>query len=1416
MLPENLRRLLQSRRLQDGQNLVAAYDALPEKQRQVVNLYAVAAPCPITRTSLPKCLKALDAAPAGTGGQSSSTAYEASLVDDLTRAHLIVAETRQYPYCHPRIMEVVARRLVTAGEFARYAEIVRRHLPLEKNHRGEPVYYRQAEFLREARIGIYLNDPEFVERELARYNNNLYTRREAMTLADLAWKIFDNPFDPAALAEAPAGLALRYLFAKFPHPFPDEAACDLRPTLLALGERLGRDGAGHDSSLLFGQTLLIEQQIVRGEWPQAEESIREGHRLFPKAPAILECEGWLLFLRGRVEEALDVFAAGLREMRKSTRKRKIFFHRGGGFFYLLALIKAQTQARVEEASDLLDLAEVDSFSGRMRTALEYLFNSLKGGKPQLPPLEKLHPRAGSRADSFPVFFSCLCRFWMDRKALRECGPLLAGLHKTAKGHGLTWFAAEIAELLARLEAHERYAGEASAFRAATGAESIVDLVAFKSLWERSLEALLALGAGTGAQDQAGGRGKSRLAWFLEGQSTDPRLVPKEQKLSKGGQWSSGRNIALNRLCDNQYPDFFTEQDRLILAHLKGYKGYHQVWYEFEPRALLELAGHPHLFRHTAGGPVRLEFVRGEPELIARQDKKGGIVLELTPVIKEGDQVLVVEENPSRFRVVEVRPEHLRIAVILGDKGLSMPARAREQAVKVTTAMARLMTVHSDIGVEDESAREIAADSRPYLLIRPHGQGLKVSLIAKPLGLDGPGYAPGAGGSSVIGVINGERIFASRDLAGEKAGARAFLAGSPLLMELDEIDREWRIDDPEACLELLADLERQRDDIVVAWPEGRKMRVAAVAGPEALSLKIRSGHDWFAIDGQLRIDAERVLSIRQLLDLASGAPGRFLAMGEGEFLALTGELRKRLDDLKAFTQLHGRELRIHPLAAQALAGFLDEAGRVEADAKWRRHRERLQKIEEFVPAVPTTLQAELRDYQVEGFSWLARLAHLGMGACLADDMGLGKTVQALALLLHRAKEGPALVVAPTSVCPNWVEEAGRFAPTLKVMQLGAGNRSQVIDKLRPLDLLVVSYGLLQVGEVADLLAGVAWSTAVLDEAQAIKNFETKRSRGAMKLTAGCRLLTTGTPIENHLGELWNLFRFINPGLLGSLDSFNERFAIPIERQGDPNARKRLRKLIKPFILRRLKSQVLEELPPRTDIVLHVELSGDEQAFYEAIRQKALEVTAEAAGPPGARHLKILAEIMRLRRACCHPRLVMPDSDLAGSKLRLFGDTVAELLEGRHKVLVFSQFVGHLAIVRDYLKAKGIPYQYLDGSTPPRERKKAVDGFQAGEGDIFLISLKAGGTGLNLTAADYVIHLDPWWNPAVEDQASDRAHRIGQERPVTVYRLVTKGTIEEKIVALHHKKRDLADGLLAGTDTAARISTDDLIRLIREEG
>ena len=552
----------------------------------------------------------------------------------------------------------------------------------------------------------------------------------------------------------------------------------------------------------------------------------------------------------------------------------------------------------------------------------------------------------------------------------------------------------------------------------------------------------------------------------------------------------------------------------------------------------------------------------------------------------------------------------------------------------------------------------------------------------------------------------------------------------------------------------------------------------------------------------------MITLKEILQKLN-SKSNFIQLSDGQFVAITEKLRKHLQSM---SMVLDDKMKGNILSASMLEDLSDEMQHFKADKAWKEQIKKLKDVRSIKAEIPSTFEADFRPYQAEGYQWLSQLAAWGVGACLADDMGLGKTVQALALLLQRAEMGPALVVAPVSVCRNWDKEARRFAPTLNVQVVAAATgRKELVENAGAYDVVVVSYGMLQTEE--ELFTSKKFATILLDEAQAIKNKSTKRSKTVMALDGDFKILTTGTPIENHLGELWNLFNFINPGLLGSHDRFQERFAIPIEKNQDNDARKALQKLIKPFILRRRKNQVLDELPAKTEIVLNVEMSVEERSFYESVRQDAIDRIEAQDNDNQDKRFKILAELTRLRLACCHPKLVNPEIPLGSSKLELFGEIVQELIENKHKALVFSQFVKHLAIIEEYLKAKNISYQYLDGSTPANKRQEKIDDFQRGKGDLFLISLKAGGTGLNLTAADYVIHLDPWWNPAVEDQATDRAHRIGQQRPVTVYRLVTEDSVESKILKLHETKRDLADGLLEGTESSGKLSADELMNLIR---
>jgi hypothetical protein len=453
----------------------------------------------------------------------------------------------------------------------------------------------------------------------------------------------------------------------------------------------------------------------------------------------------------------------------------------------------------------------------------------------------------------------------------------------------------------------------------------------------------------------------------------------------------------------------------------------------------------------------------------------------------------------------------------------------------------------------------------------------------------------------------------------------------------------------------------------------------------------------------------------------------------------------------------------------------------------------------IPAarLPADLRVELRDYQRRGVDWLCFLRDAGLGALLADDMGLGKTLQALC-----AVGGRTLVVAPTSVIHNWAAEAAKFRPGLKV-NLYHGPRRK-LD--READLTLTSYALLRLD--AEALAAEEWDAAILDEAQAIKNPESQVARAAFGLRARWRLAMTGTPVENRLDELWSQIHFVNPGLLGGRSDFQDKFGRPIA-DGSAAAARALRRRIAPFVLRRRKQEVARELPPRTEVVLRCTLDTRERGVYEAVRAATHEEVIEQLAAGGV--MAALEALLRLRQAACHSALVPGQSADRSSKLELLLETLAEAIAEGHKALVFSQWTSLLDLCEPPLRAAELPFCRLDGST--RDRAGVVAQFQDPAGPpVMLISLKAGGTGLNLTAADHVFLLDPWWNPAVEDQAADRAHRIGQERPVIVHRLVAEDTVEERILALQQRKRTIAAAALEEAGQALAITREDLMALL----
>lgn len=1148
-------------------------------------------------------------------------------------------------------------------------------------------------------------------------------------------------------------------------------------------------------------------RILQGQFDHtlnwlAQRSQTQGGRMVEAgARALINC------LRGDDQAALSSILRTLEEARGASRKKLIFPDHPAFTLSLLSLVRMHTPESEGLLRDLLASAHKLKCENIALHVPFAALNHLRG-------IEDTEIRFYHPEHDVIALLAGLRLAWADQLKepwAHESVQRLEKIADDAPAMGFRWLAAQAAALI------DHAPDDETASLESLGCISLKGTIPVIEDWEIGLSALETLArAARTKQNDGNAAPSSRLAWMitLEGRYDALGISPREQQFQRG-RWSKGRAVSLKKLKFNQgYQHLLTSRDEAIIAHISSeVAGWNRSEsYFVNSHALKSMAGHPAVIDED-GNP--LEVIGVEPALIIDEHMDGGLTATLSPWPESDQEVQAIyQRGDHRVQVISLTEGMRTLRSVIPQTGLTLPAYARGRLMDVVETLAGELKIHSSVAGTTASAKSVEPDPSPWVQLTPAGTGLNVRLLVEPIPGSAVQFDPASGTELVFGQVAQERLQARRNLVRELATAHALIETCPELTGIDVAG--WRIEltTPEDCLELLDQL--QQANARCLWPQGQNYRVVGRAGASSLSVVVKSGQEWFAASGELKVDEEQAISLAKLMMLLEENRGsRFIRVGEGEYVALSKTFRRQLETLRGISALRGNTMRINPLGAHAIEDLMDESS-FESDVGWQTQLKRLEDARIFEPELPATLQADLRPYQEDGVRWLARLAAWGVGACLADDMGLGKTVQTLGLLLLRASNGPALVVAPTSLVDNWRSEARRFAPTLNiVVHAGTVNERQSLLQGRgPFDLVITTYGVLQ--NDIERMQEINWATVVIDEAQAVKNAATKRSQAVRGLRGEFRVATTGTPIQNNLMDLHALFSFLNPGLLGSAEQFRSLYAIPIERDDDTEARLRLSRLIAPFILRRTKSEVLDDLPSRTEIVRPVTLSTEEAQFYEALRRQALAALSgvDLTDGGGPQQIQVLAHLTKLRLACCHPLLVHDTGIRESAKHTEFMELLDELLQGRHKVLVFSQFVKHLKLIEERLIAAKITYQYLDGQTPREERTRRVAAFQGGEGDVFLISLKAGGTGLNLTAADYVIHMDPWWNPAAEDQASDRAHRIGQTRPVTIYRLVARGTIEEQIVELHHRKRDLADRLLEGTDSNARLDTEELLALLRE--
>ncbi|HEX5716538.1 MAG TPA: DEAD/DEAH box helicase [Thermoanaerobaculia bacterium] len=734
--------------------------------------------------------------------------------------------------------------------------------------------------------------------------------------------------------------------------------------------------------------------------------------------------------------------------------------------------------------------------------------------------------------------------------------------------------------------------------------------------------------------------------------------------------------------------------------------------------------------------------------------------------------------------------------------LRVPGSEREELLEQLFASPSLPRLELP---ETLRVEEVRTPPRPHLrLLPPEGEASREWLHAELSflydGRDVPSSVPGR----ALYQRDGRRLLirepeAERRAAGRlrELGFRPYYEG-PRQTPLTRI-AAGRV--PAAIRKLLAE----------GWSVDAQGKLYRSSG--AFQISVSSGVDWFEMRGQAEFEGESV-ELPELLAALRKGEG-FVTLGDGSLGLIPEEWLKRLGPVAALGQADGDHLKFKAAQVALLDAWLDSEPAATCDEAFDRARQRLRSFEGIAPAeAPRAFKGELRGYQRAGLGWLHFLRDFGFGGCLADDMGLGKTVQVLALLESRRalrERLPSLVVVPKSLIFNWLAEAERFTPKLRVLNHTGIGRTRKGDPFAGWDVVLTTYGTLR----RDLgaLRQAEFDYVILDEAQAIKNADSQTAKAARLLRGRHRLALTGTPVENHLGELWSLLEFLNPGFLGAstlLRSHSEELRNP-----GPETRSLLSRALRPFLLRRTKEQVAPELPARLEQTLVCELPPDQRRLYDELRDHYRSALGGKIGEQGLGRSKILVleALLRLRQAACHPGLLDPKrADEPCAKLDLLLPQLQEIFAEGHKALVFSQFTAFLGLLRRQLDREGIPYLYLDGRT--RDRQEKVEQFQSDPAfPLFLISLKAGGLGLNLTAADYVYLLDPWWNPAVEAQAIDRAHRIGQTRPVFASRIVAKDTVEEKILELQKSKRELADAIIqADKSLLAALSREDLELLL----
>ncbi|MBP5641382.1 MAG: hypothetical protein J6X55_18035 [Victivallales bacterium] len=1169
----------------------------------------------------------------------------------------------------------------------------------------------------------------------------------------------------------------------------------------------------------FARFPVIDILIMAGRLDEAEKLLDD--MLNGDVDTIQTRKAWIDFIRGNNAECLASYGEALENIRRPNYGTDYYFTTVTGIFYVLARIKANSPTSLGTAFSDTRIAKQNLIFTKTYSILHEYLNKIVMGASVRDDFLECEP------GTLDCIIASMVAFWLyDGQLDSRRLTALTVTRDMAFASGFRWFGAECDEIMRRLSAD--WIPLPKDGIAELGIVPLVDCVKILPFWTQELNAVSSDLAEFTAPKL------KRMAWLVSFSPECPSNVVLdlyEQHLTKTDKWSKGHHVYIERLARDlasggSWPLCYSAQDiRAVkmLISMSGEAAALQMGSSIRPDqityndVLLNLMDYPRLFWADDSEQVPVKIVLDEPYVKITREENGKIRLTIFPTPDDKSYLAAVKHDDNTLHLYCFRQIHKKLADSFKE-GILIPEQAVDRINDSCLQLARVMRIISDLDLENMAMNETRVmETQAVMRLERRTSGFSVELLMQPFGEEGMLRLPGEGPQAIIDCHEGHLVKKLRDKAHEENLVAQILDICKALTSFNMVSPfHWKIENGESVFQFMMQLRNIMNLCKVLWKQDRKIQLSRRITCSDVAMRTQQVNNWLDVDGDIVVNENLTVSFQRLLVLSREQKGNFITLDDGQVISLADDFRKSLDNFNNIGQQDKKgRIQFNSLALPVLQALLSDYTNLTLADEWK---ERLKRIDEAASIdiskpLPLAPGIVLRDYQIEGVRWLLRLDHWGAGACLADDMGLGKTVQAIAFMLTKASEGPCLVVAPTSVCANWVDEIAKFAPSLKAVVFGQGDRESMLRAMKPGMVMISSYGLLQ--SQISCFEKADWRVVVLDEAQAIKNYQAKRSQAALKLNAKFRIATTGTPIENNLGELWTLFQFITPGLFGSRKSFQDRFTNPIERDKDGNVMQHLNNLIKPFLLRRKKDEVLRELPPKTEVQLHVDLSVQERAFYEAVRLNLLKELEERVDENvSQKRIRILAAIMKLRQAACNPLLIEPGTKVPSAKLDEFKSLVQELVAGGHKTLVFSQFVKHLDIIRPCISNLGITYEYLDGSTPPKEREDAVRNFQEGHSDLFLISLRAGGLGLNLTRADYVIILDPWWNPAVEDQAADRAHRLGQIRPVTIYRIIARNTIEDKIIELHKQKQELAMRLLDGADTAGAISADELLKLLQD--